>query len=629
MKTFFIIILISNFIFAQSGRDTLLFNYDNLTNNFFSRFGKQLNTYNFSSGFLVSKKFNSINLFVDENYSSTIVKIAEKSIKDEQNFRMGFSGDLLDNFSLGLSAINNILSDSRRIEINSASTANVSLFGKYVINQKNYFAPYFGFSINRQVGEKDEGFIYGFEGIIADEKLSDFTINTAARFYNEDISPRKNLLREIRFSAENSIDNYIRNKIIFSFENYKKDFYFAADSITNREFDIVNNIQSRVETNYKIENNFFHSRLFNNTLFNARGAVFFRNVDRGLRYKTLKVNSASILDSRLEEIRFEFESNIAYSTTNFFSMLKIHHYEKDEKFSVSSFPGINEILLTQREELESQKNNKSFRTSISIETSFILSKSDRISISFLQNKFLYDTPNERNFDDRDELLSIAKIRYSRIINPLFEFFISTEGNLNKLVYISAKRSSNNNVNRVLKLTSGGNFSSNNFSSFNSFEVSANYTVFDFEDLNPNLRSFSFRQFSFVDSSTLKINKNVDLKFNGYLKLSEQGDFKWKDFKTRPIRFLEEIYFLTYIQSRYNKLITSIGLRKFSLKTFSYQAANKKIDSYYSSVGPYSSISYFILEKINLSVSGWYDFIEVTNQGRTNQATLYIDLLWNF
>src|SRR5690606_30952532 len=125
--------------------------------------------------------------------------------------------------------------------------------------------------------------------------------------------------------------------------------------------------------------------------------------------------------------------------------------------------------------------NNSIRAAVSILGNFNFSPTDKLSFSLLQNKLRYDTPSKDNFDDRDELLSIARLRYSKMLNPFVETYVNLEGTYNHIVYLFSERSSNNNINRILRLSSGGNYRGKNVTSVNNFEVSANYTVYDFED----------------------------------------------------------------------------------------------------------------------------------------------------
>ena len=117
-------------------------------------------------------------------------------------------------------------------------------------------------------------------------------------------------------------------------------------------------------------------------------------------------------------------------------------------------------------------------------------------------------------------------------------------------------------NRIIRLRTGGDYSGSNVKSFNSFEVSANYTVYDFEDITTNYPSYSFRQFTAIDSTTIQLTNDVSLFAYGYLKLSEIGDFKWDNFTARPTRFLEELYLEPRFILNYERTIFSIGLRLF-------------------------------------------------------------------
>jgi len=324
----------------------------------------------------------------------------------------------------------------------------------------------------------------------------------------------------------------------------------------------------------------------------------------------------------------ELESMASFKSSIFNGSLRIIYSERDEKHLAKNFKETSSIFFEDRVRQESSKNNNSLRASVSFIGSLDLSASDKLYISIFQNKLRYDTPSSENFDDRDEILSIARIRYSKQLTPFFEAFVNAEGTLNHIVYIFAEKSSNNNINRIIKLSSGGNYSGKNISSLNSFEVSANYTVYDFEDLNPTYRSFSFRQFTAVDSSLIKLNKQLAFSLYGYVRLSEQGELKWISFSNRPTRFLEEIYGEPKLNFRYSGILFSIGARYFSINTYSYKLREKFIESKYLSIGPVTEI-YFLINSLSFRLYGWYEFIEVNNLKGREQANLLMEMNWYF
>ena len=257
------------------------------------------------------------------------------------------------------------------------------------------------------------------------------------------------------------------------------------------------------------------------------------------------------------------------------------------------------------------------------------SKTDNLYFSLFQNKLKYDTPSNINFDDRDEVLSIVRLKYSKLLTPFFETFLSLEGTINHTVYIFAEKSSNNNFNRIIRLSSGGNYIGKNISSYNTFEVSANYTVYDFEELNPNFHSYSFRQFSANDSSNIKITKDLMLRVFSYIKLSEQGDLQWKAFSTHPNRYLSEIYSEPKLAIQIKEVLFSAGMRYFAINTYNFNGEQKILESKYLSIGPVAEIYLLIRNRLSLNFYGWYEFISASTNKNRKMANFNFEMNWKF
>jgi hypothetical protein len=528
-----------------------------------------------------------------------------------------------------LDVLSNILSDNRRIEINQASVSSAILFAQYMPEEFLLIDPFFGYSFNRQIGEADNGYVYGSEALLNNYRLSDFNLQSALRFNNEDISPRKNFLRYINVASSKEFNQFVSNTFEGKFIQKRKDFYYTADSVTANEFGIKNNIQSRIETTYFLQNKLQLNQIFDLLDVNFISRLNWRIIDRDTRYRSKSIRSGNIFDSKIEELKLEIESTTSYRSDFFSGTLIAIYSERDEKNITKKFEGIDESFFEQRSDLEKRKNNISFRSAIAFNGDLFISGNDRINISLFQSKLKYDTPSIENDDDRDEILSIARLRYIKKLSPFFEAIISAEGSISHVVYIFASRSSNNYINRTLKLSAGGIYSGSRLISRNIFEVSANYTVYDFEDINPNFQSFSFRQFSAADSTVLFLSKRMSIELLGFIRLSEQGDLKWAEFSTRPTRFVEEIFIESKIFALFNKLKTGIGVRFFALSNYNYKVKEKLIDSRYASIGPVTEITYSVIEKINLRLYGWYELISERNSLQREQANLNFELQWNF
>jgi len=626
---FIIVFINDNLLFAQSSIDN--FDYIAISKpiNVLSTYlDKRLNTYSLNSGLTVNYDLEDLNFRLFENFNSKFVKSGSKNRRDEQNLLLLGSYKISSQVTSGISADNKILSDDRKIEINQASISNVSLFTLYSPQPGMEFSPFIGYSNNRQIGENDYGLIYGIEGVAEESDISDFNLTSQLKFRNEDISPRRNLIRYLNLLLNNNFADDVSNTISARFTQNRKDFYYTADQQISGEFNIANNIQSRTETGYSVDDSLRFGKFFDIFTLNSRGNVTWREIDRNTRYKPLIITSNSVYDTKIKELRVEFESVISYRSKFFSGNLRGLIIERDEKNITKNY-GNNDFFFEDRSDQESQKNNNSSRASLSFTGDFDISKKDKLSLSFLQNKLRYDTPSEENFDDRDEILSILRLRYSRFLTPFFEAFVSTEGIYSHIVYLLSEKSSNNNINRVLKFAAGGNYTGKNVSSLNTFEVSANYTVYDFEDLNPNYKSFSFRQFTATDSSNIKILKNLSFISYGYLKLSEQGDFQWSSFSAQPTRFLEEIYAEPKITFKLNGILLASGIRYFSLKAFNYKVRERIPDSKYISVGPLMEIFFLIKEVLYFRIFGWYEFITIDDTAKQEQSNFMMQMNWNF
>jgi hypothetical protein len=193
-----LLLLSANTIFPQTSSDSLdIISETDLPNVLSTSFDKQLNTYSLNTGLLFGKTFGKFNIRLHENFNSKFVSTGDKNIRDEQRFALLTSYRILANFEAGLSAESRILSDDRRIEINQASISNLSVYTLFSPQPGLVFSPFAGYSNNRQIGENDFGFIYGAEGAATALEISDLSFSSQLKFRNEDISPRKNLLRYV------------------------------------------------------------------------------------------------------------------------------------------------------------------------------------------------------------------------------------------------------------------------------------------------------------------------------------------------------------------------------------------------------------------------------------------------
>ena len=623
------VIIFSSKSFAQALVDSSLYNIPiSSLNRLFSDFDKLLNTYYLNTGFDLYGSASRFEYRINQNFRSTLIQSNDNSIRDEEYFYAIGKYRIWNGWKQGALIRSSMLSDSRKLGINQSVINQAILLSDLQPMYWLELIPYGGYSNNLQVDEDDTGPVYGIEGRINNLNLTDFDLNSELRFENEDISPRKNTIRLLDLLVTNPFSPEITNNLNARYSQYRKDFYLFADSVTALEYDIVNNLESRTETIFLLQDKLNYNNLFDLFEMELSGRLLFRTIDRELRYKSVNIQSPSIFDTEVEELGIILESGIYYRTETADVGLHISYFERDEKYITKRYSGIDESFYLERSQQEGRKNNNSYRAIVSLLGNFYFSKIDRLSWSLLQSKLKYDTPSPLNDDDRDELLSIARLRYSTYLNPFLQMFVNLEGTISHLVYLYASQSANNNVNRVLRLSAGGNYKGARFSSMNNFEVSANYTVYDFNDITSNLRSISFRQFIATDSTQYFITKNLSFIITPYIRLTDQGELDWNNFAEKPQRYLQEIFADPRFGISTNVTFIALGLRYFSLNTFRYIEKQRILNSEFLSVGPLFEML-IRTQMLFLKLNTWYEFISDYGNVNRERFNFLLSMNWNF
>lgn len=622
-------LLISRPVYSQVSPDSSLYYIPvSSLNRLFSNFDKQLNTYYLNTGLDLYGSSGKFEYKVNQNYRSTIIQSSQNNIRDEEYLLALGKYKLNNNWKQGIVLSSNIVSDDRQLGINEATIYRAMALSELSLLRGLILAPYGGYSDNRQINEIDRGPIYGIEGNLDYLYSDNFDIYSKLKLENEDISPRKNTIRYLDMVVTSPFNPEVINFLDARYIDNRKDFYIVADSITSAEFGVNNNIESRSETAFHLQDRIDYSNFLNLFSLQIAGRINYRTIDRHTRYKSTSIQSPSIFDTQVDELGIAVESGLLYRTESADFGININYFERDEKHITKNFEGINESFYEQRSELEGRKNNNSYRTTISFLGNYRLSKKDQLSLSLFHSKLKYDTPSSANDDDRDELLSIGRLRYTRYLSPFFQFFSNLEGTLSHLVYLFSSRSANNNTNHVLSLSAGGYYNGEKFSSMNNFEVSANYTVYDFQDVTSNLRSISFRQFTATDSTNYRLTKSFSFLITGYLKLTSQAELDWDNFAERPLRYLQEIFFDPKIALISNNSIFALGFRYFSLNTFRYNKEERVPDSDFLSVGPLFEIS-IATKLLYLKLNTWYEFISDNSNIDRERFNFLLSMNWNF
>lgn len=594
-------------VFAQ--QDSMLFNTSaSIPNLFKTGIMKQQNTFTFGGLGLYSYYSPDFFFSLKEDYNSTIIRSNDISTKESHftAFRTGYG--FTDKITAGAFLNSSIYEDSRQSAINSSSQQYIEMFGRYSLGSESYASLSGGYARNKQVGESNDGFILESEGLLKNISLLESNLNTLWKLRQEQVNPRKNYVHKVQINFNNQFENTLANDFSLQYEEQRNDFYLPIDSITHAEYDVKNNVQRRVERVLSFGDKISDIRFLNSFFATLSGNFYTRQIDRNYLYVADDSYKKNIFPDRIQELKFEAESNLRFVTAVQESNFKIYYAQRDEKHQIPTKDKIPELNYSELQATELMKNNTSDRISLVLSSRWKLSDRDKLTLNLSHNKLIYDTQSEDNYDDRDELLTIARLEYERSISQFFTLFFLAEGNLNHVVYIFSEKSSNNNRNRILRLRSGGNYTGALLTTSNIFEITSNYTTFDFEDINPNYKSYSFRQFVYTDSSEYAFSRTLSGRFQGVVKVSEQGDLYWSDFSMKPTRNNVELLFHPAVVAKVQGAEFSTGIRYYTMKTFTYSGKTKVPETKFISTGPTAEIKYMVGSSVNILFSGNYEFV---------------------
>jgi hypothetical protein len=339
-----------------------------------------------------------------------------------------------------------------------------------------------------------------------------------------------------------------------------------------------------------------------------------RGLDKDTRQLRPDPSAAMVFDARIEEFRLDTYGQLWYQSPDAASsaQVRLGYSERSETHRAKAPPGTMApniaVQFAERNRQEQSNDNVARRVTLAGGTALALSPLHRVMFSGSATILRYDTPSDLNQEDRDELLVALALSTWHRISRHVDIGLALDGTYSHLVYLLKERSANNNINRVLRLSPRAIYRPAEWlTSVNAFEILANYTVYDYEKQVALARSFSYRQFAWMDSTTVELTRRIGLDFYAYLKLYERGILRWDEFLERTENSTVDRTFSGQIRfSPDASLLVALGVRYFSQSRYIYKDTFRQPDTFFSSVGPTSLIQWDISMASRLMFQGWYE-----------------------
>ena len=630
IKVLIILLLSCKICFAQISNNIIDTVYTG--NIFTTNFYNDINLAYLGSVLKYNKSLDKFGVTVSNNFLSNISKLDKNYLRDYNNFRFLIYYNLNRKLDAGLGFQKLVLSDDKNIETNKNkvdfyyTSLNFRPENNIFLNSK------IGYKAENQIGEFNTGLSGTLSGTANNYNINEYFTDANAILFYENLIGKQNHNYSFDVSIYKRFSREADNRGTLKYYNLRNDFFTPATLSVINLYNVKNNIETRSEKFFYIGDNLNYT-LSDNMNFTLLGSYMNREVYKEYKYKSSSANVLfeNVYDIKVLEDNIELSAVLNYFQNKINTQLKFIYNERSENHSLLTLTGLTPAQILELENAEKSKNNNSRLNSLALNAEYFYSNTNSFGFDGSSSYLKYDTDFDQNYDDRDELQTVATIYHQ--YNNLLNFSIQTKFDLilSNLSYIYSQRSANNYKNKIYRLSSQSIFSpvkkitTNNF-----FQVLANYTVYDFEDIVSQVQSFSYRQLLVVDSTSYKFNNKLSLNFNGVLKYYEQGQFQNNNFSVKPVAYyLEQLYNpgLNYFITDFAQ--AGIGFKFFQQNRYQYENSVKQLANVYKSYGPVGQLNFYLNNNSLIKIIGGMNYINYGNSVLSSSSFyLQMNILWN-
>lgn len=579
-------------------------------------FTRMLNTYVWSGDFQKELHVRIWSAEIQQHVRSRLVKSDQKAIQDEYQGFISLNARLSNEWNLQLKNVSSALANNRVIDLGRMAKHQLLAGFEYIPSEGVNGRAAGGYELNSQEDEDDGGFVYNVGFDAHRIKLEEFYATLQSSWDQSFLGRRSPRTGDVKLILLRDFGGGVSDSLAVNYGTQRNEFYTGLSSSAQSLLGVQHNIFHRDANVFEIVNQtkYGTDRSFS---LNASFGLSNRLIERGYRFKD-NLNSASLTDSRIQEMQFFGMISLLWSPLKWLDAdIRIQTTERDERYSVEDASIANiEQLWDQANKME----NTAQRTMISTALNAGVTGNDNIRLVSSASILRYDTPDASNTDDRDELLITSGLEILHRFSPRLLLSMAADLTLFHLVYLRQEQSANNSWNRVIRLSPCVEYvPSSRFRTVMRAEVLANYTISDYEQQRASIRSFSYRQAMWADSTIFRLSENVECNFSGSLRIFERGILKWNEFKEKPEEyFVEKTLWPELIWSSKKGLKVGFGFRYYGQDSYKYQNNQRIFNQRIEALGPTVFVEWLGSSTERIMLSGWR---EVQKYNGTTKATI--------
>lgn len=569
-------------------------------------FQRLLNTFSWDGLIRYGVSVSQVELSTTHNIRSRLIRSGTASTQDDYVGQTTVKAPLASQWNAYGVVNSSIRRDNRAQELGRLTDHRAMLGAEFVPTQGVSLFGLGGYGIGSQLGREDEGYAYlvGAQG--AGVPLEAFRAHFRTQSSRTSLGERAPAADSLMISVDRDFGFGSRNVIAVGYTRQKRQFYTVAGPAIRQEYGTPHNVLERNARELSVTDTLQYT-VNPDVQLRFTAAMESRTIERGFRYKSFRTPNELLFDTRIDELNLAGEVHLINRFTEWLNtMIAVRYQEREERHGISVLPNVPQTIIDAQERSAKRLANIARRTSIAGRLSFDGTADHRAAFVGSATILRYDTPDTTNTDDRDELLIAAGIETEHVVDRYCTLSIVLDAALNHLVYLHRFQSANNNWHRVLRFSPKVSYQpAESFRTTNAAEVLAQYTVYDFEDRSAQIRSFSFRQASWVDSTFIRLSQRLSLEISGSLRLYERGILRWHEFKERPQHaFVESSVWPKLFFRMQSHVSFSVGFRYFSLERYRYDGRAKVFEQRQGSSGPTTEVLWSVPEFGHISIIGW-------------------------
>ncbi len=462
-----------------------------------------------------------------------------------------------------------------------------------------------GMEFDRQENQHDQGLSYAVGLDAPALSLGEFFSGVGAHWSESRLDRRRPHDGDVTIQLIRDFSGGTRDSLGVRFNTQRREFYASGTPEILALFGVDYNVFEREMSVWSVANRLEYP-LTGNVRMSVGAEVGNRIIDRRNRYQDPTNARLSPLGSQIQEFQLSGNAALEWVQADWMRMRwTFSHAESEERHTAETDEALPAVLVENQQALARRLDNTAARTTASGLVDLGISASDRLQMQISASILRYDTPDTINTDDRDELNVSTSLRYRHRFGQALTGAVEANVHLAHLVYLSRFQSANNQWNRVLRLAPFVEYRPVAWlESVLRTEVLANYTVSDFEEQVASVRSYSFRQAAWSDSTALHVTRTVHATIAGSVRLTERGILRWKEFQERPEDYYVEKSLWPRVEVLAGGWSFEIGYRYFVQDRYGYQNGERVFQQSFESRGPTGRIVWAMGGLQRIDMEGW-------------------------